>query len=154
MKRIYIAGAIRADDPWQVELNIRRAEEIGLRVCKLDCSPFIPHSMTRYIAGAMPDSFWIAADLAFLETCAAVMIVNPGWEESIGTNIEMKYADKKGIPFFHWDLDEPTHPQFEEWLITTDKDSKPEPYVLPDLQEATDLGLPPEYLGQWTHKTS
>jgi hypothetical protein len=48
MKFGYIIGPFRAPTVWQVEQNIRIAEELGFEVAQLGVFPIIPHANTRF----------------------------------------------------------------------------------------------------------
>ena len=94
MKLIYIAGKFRGATPWEVEQNIRAAEEIGLQVAQLGGIPIIPHTMYRYFDKSLPDAFWEAATLGLLSRCDAILLLY-GWRESTGAREERRQALKK-----------------------------------------------------------
>jgi hypothetical protein len=105
---VYIAGpfrALHADGSvhvWKQEQNIRRAEALLVRLIADRPSAvavICPHSMTRYCAGAAPDSAWLDADLELLARCDA-MLVAPGWQTSFGTKAEIALANRLNIPVF------------------------------------------------------
>lgn len=116
MKRVYIAGAIRAPNLWKREQNIRRAEEAAIAVAELGCTPFCPHSMGRFFDHALPEEFWLKADLKWLSVSDAIVVVEPGWFESQGTQLEMAYAKEHNIPRFFWTPHSGISPQFIEWI--------------------------------------
>ena len=43
---VYVAGALMANDHYQIRLNIDRAAAVGLEVAKLGAAPLIPHTNT------------------------------------------------------------------------------------------------------------
>jgi hypothetical protein len=96
---IYICGPFTADTAWEIECNIRRAEELGLEVAKLGMMPLIPHSNTRYFHGQCTDEFWYQGTMELLRRCDALITV-PGWENSAGSVAEVKWA-KKNTWAFH-----------------------------------------------------
>lgn len=100
---IYIAGPFRADTPWSIEQNIRRAEEHGLLVAKLGGIPVIPHTMYRFYQNALPDEFWLEAGIALLHTCAAVAVcVGPDRaQQSFGTLGEIGQAKQWSLPVYY-----------------------------------------------------
>jgi hypothetical protein len=113
MKVVYIAGRFRGANSWEMENNIRRAEELSLQVWKRGAAALCPHTNNRYFQGAAPDEVWIEGTLALLAKCDACLMVW-GWEQSAGARGEHDYAMKNGIPVFfsladleEW-LDEPT----------------------------------------------
>lgn len=109
MKVVYIAGKFRGPNSWEMEQNIRRAEELSLQVWQRGAAALCPHTNTRFFQGAGPDSLWLEGTLALLAKCDACIMV-PGWELSIGARGELAYALEHDIPVFYR-LDE-----LEEWL--------------------------------------
>lgn len=96
---VYIAGplttgAINPDgtlDMLAVSGNVHRAEKQLLEVAKLGHAPLCPHSMYRNMFGTLPESRWLALDLALLEKCDA-MVLSQGLASfrSSGTREEIK----------------------------------------------------------------
>lgn len=97
MKTIYIAGPFRAENPWEVEKNIRNAEHVAFGVACMGVAFICPHSMTRYFDGTLTDDYWLAMTIELLKRCDAVYLV-PGWESSRGTIAEIAEAEKLDIP--------------------------------------------------------
>jgi hypothetical protein len=100
MKVVYVAGRFRAPTAWNIEQNVRRAEELALEVCKLGAMALCPHTNTRFFQGTLPDAFWLEGTTELLRRCDAVMLT-PGWEESAGSRGEKAEAEKRGMPVFH-----------------------------------------------------
>ena len=99
MKLIYVAGPFRGKTHWEVEQNIRRAEELGLEVAKIGCAPVIPHAQTRFFDGLLPDEFWLESTLLQMSRCDGVILV-PDWERSSGTRKEVERATVLLMPLF------------------------------------------------------
>lgn len=99
MKKIYIAGPYRGESAWEIEENIRIAEQAILPIARAGGNPFCPHSMFRYMQGAMPDAFWLTGTLAWLEVCDCLYL-GPGWERSAGSRAEMERATDLNMPVF------------------------------------------------------
>lgn len=99
---VYIGGPYRAKSEWQVLQNIRRAERVGLTWAKKGHAVLIPHKAFAFMGGALPDAYFIEADLAFLAKCDA-MVVLPGWRKSAGTLGEIAFAREHGIQLYHPD---------------------------------------------------
>ena len=60
MKVIYIAGPFRAKTAWQIECNIRHAENTAFFLMKeFSVMPLIPHANTRYFHGSFEDQFML-----------------------------------------------------------------------------------------------
>lgn len=96
MKVVYVAGKFRGPTAWAIEQNIRDAEEVGMQVAELGASPLIPHANTRFFSGTLTDEFWLAATMAMLERCDAVVMV-PNWRDSTGAMAERDRALGLGI---------------------------------------------------------
>ena len=110
---IYIAGRFRGPTPWDVEKNIRAAEEVAFQVWSLSTqltggyvAALCPHMNCRHWDKTLSDDIWLAGGLALLSACDAVVLV-PGWESSKGTVAEVGLARKSGLPvFYSWDQPE------------------------------------------------
>ncbi len=103
LPRVYVAGPFRGATPWDIEVNVRRAEDLGLRIAKMGAVPVIPHAMYRYFHASLPDEFWIEATISLLHTCQAMVIDLPYEKvaKSIGTMGEIDDCLKLGRPIFY-----------------------------------------------------
>jgi len=99
MKVIYIAGPYRAKTPFDIEQNVRRAEEWSLNVARAGGVPLCPHTMNRffYEAEGLTEDFVMSGCLALLERCNGALFI-PGWEASEGARTEHRRAVALGIP--------------------------------------------------------
>ncbi len=100
MKVVYIAGPYRGPNAWDIEQNIRRAEELSLEVWKIGAAALCPHTNTRHFQGAAPDDLWLEGDLEMLRRCDAVLMV-PGWQRSQGALAEREEALVRGLQVFY-----------------------------------------------------
>ena len=103
MKRIYIAGPIRAATELDRQLNIIAAEKVGAEVAKAGAAVFVPHSQARYYQGVRPDAWWIAQDLEWLKYAHALIVCDTGpqeWTDSAGTMEEVNVCLNNNIPIF------------------------------------------------------
>lgn len=101
MKVIYIAGPFRGANSWEMEQNIRRAEELALSVWRLGgCAAICPHTNTRFYQGAAPDEVWLDGDLEILKRCDAVLMTED-WKRSTGATAEHEFALQERIPVFY-----------------------------------------------------
>lgn len=91
---VYIAGPYRASTPYQVERNIRAAEDLGLIVAYAGGVPVIPHSMFRYFDGLLTDQYWLEATQTLMLECDR-MVMLPGWETSEGSRAERERWDRE-----------------------------------------------------------
>ncbi len=109
MKVVYVAGPYRGDSAWDIECNIRRAEELALAVWLMGAAAICPHTNTRFFQGATDDKVWLDGDLAILQRCDAILMT-PDWAASTGATIEHDLAGEVGVPIFY------TLEELEEWL--------------------------------------
>lgn len=99
MKVVYIAGPYSASNTWAIEQNIRVAEVAGLAVLRLGAMPLVPHTMTRFYYGAIPEATVVEGDLELLRRADAVLFVGD-WEHSKGSMGEWEEARRLNIPRF------------------------------------------------------
>src|SRR5262245_18621062 len=99
-KVVYIAGPYRGANSWEIESNIRRAEQLALEVWRAGAAALCPHANTRFFQGALPDSIWLKGDLAMLAKCDA-MVMTPDWQRSLGAQAEHDFAEQHAIPVFY-----------------------------------------------------
>lgn len=101
MKVVFLSGPFRAPTHWEVEQNIRAAEETALEVWRAGAACICPHCNTRHFDGVdgVEDSQWLEGYLAILEKCDALLLL-PGWQDSRGAWAEAELARKLGIPTF------------------------------------------------------
>ena len=121
---IYIAGPFRASTPWEIEQNVRRAEEHGLWVAKLGGIPLVPHTMYRFYQNSLPDAFWLEAGLALLRSCNAVAVACSKTRafDSKGTVGEIADAKMRNVRVFYGrypdEMDDAASAAFVGWIET------------------------------------
>lgn len=101
MKVIYVAGPFRAKNSWQMEQNIRLAEEVALKLWGLGAAVICPHANTRFFQGYYPDGVWLLGDLEILDRCDGIVLCGD-WQRSAGSVAEHAYAVTKGKAIFFW----------------------------------------------------
>lgn len=99
MQIVYIAGPFRAVTAWEIENNVRRAEEVGFLVAQAGAMPLIPHANTRFFHGHQTEQFWLDGTLELLRRCDALMLL-PTWAQSSGARGEKAEAERLGLPVF------------------------------------------------------
>lgn len=95
MKLVYTAGPFRGKTAWDVESNVRVAENYALCIARLGAMPVCPHANTRFFHGQIDEQFWVYGTLRLLEVCDAMVLI-PGWERSVGARGERARFEKWG----------------------------------------------------------
>lgn len=92
MSRIYIAGPYSNGD---IDANVRRAKEIGLKLMDQGHAVFVPH-LNHYIDQEWHRDyqFWLDQDMMWIPVCDLLIRI-PG--DSPGADEEVKYAKEHGI---------------------------------------------------------
>lgn len=103
-KRVYVAGAYSADNVLGVLGNIRNGLRLATEVFLVGYAPFCPwldhqfHFMLRDGEDLTVQHYYDYS-ITWLDVSDAVLLV-PGWEQSRGTQNEIKRADDLNIPVF------------------------------------------------------
>lgn len=98
-----VVGPFRAKDPnnhWEVEENIRKAEELLLKLWQNGVPAICPHTNTRFFQGAAPDHLWLQGYQYILSKMGFVICVE-GWEASSGSIGEVNLAEELGITVYY-----------------------------------------------------
>jgi hypothetical protein len=99
MKVIYIVGPFTAATAWDIECNVRKAEEAALLIAQLGAMPLCPHTNTRFFHGQLTSAFWYEGTMELMRRCDAVFAIDR-WSFSHGSEIEIYEAIRRGMPFF------------------------------------------------------
>lgn len=108
MKVIYIAGPFRAGkspksgayDWFEQHHNIIRAERVAHQVWAMGAAAVCPHLNTAHFQGSLPDKVWLTGDLAIMEKCDAVLMMED-WARSKGATAERTHALQHGMPVLY-----------------------------------------------------
>lgn len=98
----YLAGPFTASTPWEIEVNIRAAEEAAELILKArdDVSLIVPHSLSRCFVGrAGTPQYWYDATMRMLEACEAVVMIDR-WQHSTGARNELRRAIQLGLSIY------------------------------------------------------
>lgn len=98
-KLIYVAGPYRAETPWGVELNVRKAELASKHLWGMGIANICPHTQGRYFDKEIPDDVILKGMINIMMRCDAVLVVG-NWKKSQGTLAEMARAEEHGKPIF------------------------------------------------------
>lgn len=106
----YIAGPLehtgqigrprKCKSAWEIEQNIRRAEDLFRKMSNLGFACICVHLQARYMMGECDREHWLWADQLLLKRCQFV-VLSPGWRSSPGTLAEIELAFLMGIPVFN-----------------------------------------------------
>ena len=99
MRLVYIAGPYRAPSPWQVEQNIRAAEDLAVKVHAAGMFAVCPHANSRHMEGVADDAHFLVGTLELMRRCDAVILTR-NWRTSSGALAEVAEATRIGIPVF------------------------------------------------------
>jgi hypothetical protein len=103
MPRVYVGGPFRGPTEYDVEVNVRRAVDLGVLIAEMGAVPVIWHSMYRHMQGTFSGPFLDEASWQILSTCHA-MAVTVGLERarrSEGTAKDMQLCYELRIPEFY-----------------------------------------------------
>jgi len=98
MKIVYVAGPFEGANAWESELNVRRAEEIGLAVAEAGAVPVVPHTMYKFY-GVFGQAFWLQCGVTLLGRCDAILLFGQ-WEADSSTYIQVKEAERLSLDRF------------------------------------------------------
>lgn len=98
MKLVYVTGPFQGANPSQTELNVRRAEEIGLEVAEAGAVPAVPHTMYKFY-GIFGQAFWLQCVVTLLARCDAIVLFGP-WEADSCAYIQAKEAERLSLDRF------------------------------------------------------
>lgn len=101
---VYIAGKFAGKDIVEHTANVEHAASYRARVAALGAYPVCPHTNTRDLGGDTGkcddpklQEFWYQGSLELLRRCDVLLLI-PGWEESVGARREEQAARSWGIP--------------------------------------------------------
>ena len=114
--KVYVSAPYTNGDP---EQNVLRVLQVADKLLEMGYIPIVPH-LSHYWHQVSPKPYetWLEIGRALLEGCD-VLLRLPG--ESIGADLEIKYALKLGIPVFFADDLFDFYPDdnlvsFNEWM--------------------------------------
>jgi hypothetical protein len=107
MKVVYVIAPYRAARTWDIEQNIRKAEEAALMIVELGAMPLCVHSMTRFFNGTGSDRFWLDGTMELMRRSDACYAL-ASFVYSQGGQAEVQEAQKLKMPLFY---------EHEQWKL-------------------------------------
>lgn len=105
MRKVYVAGAMSADNILQVLENISVGVEYGARLLEKGYAPFVPHldiafKLQQGTNYNVPMDYYYEYTMEWLKASDCVLVC-PNWENSKGTIAEIETAKSRGIPVYY-----------------------------------------------------
>ena len=104
MKKVYIAGAMSADNILEMLQNIHDGIKLGSECLKRGFAPFVPHldiffKIQNGVNFDIPIQFYYDYTMEWLKASDCVLVC-PNYINSKGTQAEIKQAGELGIPVY------------------------------------------------------
>ena len=105
MKKVYVAGAMSADNILTMLNNIHDGLKLGSELLKLGFAPFVPHfdiffKIQNGVDFDIPMQYYYDYTMQWLKVSDCVLVC-PNWENSKGTLAEIAMAEKLCIPVYY-----------------------------------------------------
>ena len=105
MKKVYIAGAMSANDILQVLQNLHDGIEIGGDALQAGFAPFVSHfdsffKLQKGVNFDIPMQRYYDYTMEWLKV-SDIVLVCPNYKNSVGTLAEIKTAMELGIPVYY-----------------------------------------------------
>lgn len=115
MKVVFVAGPFTGANAWEIEQNVRRAEELALEIWKRGGVAICPHTMNRFFFGTASEGVYREGCLEIVRRADGIALVD-GWERSGGTAGEIAEANVLGKPVFRPEAEQ--RALLFEWLAS------------------------------------
>jgi len=104
MKKVYVAGAMSADNILEMLQNIHDGIKLGAELLKRGYAPFVPHFDTAFkiqngVDFDVPMQYYYDYTMEWLKVSDAVLVC-PNWKNSKGTLAEIEKAKELSIPVY------------------------------------------------------
>jgi len=102
MKRIYVAGSYSADNVMDVLHNIGDGIKVSAQLLELNFAPFCPWLDYQFalMNERITKQQFYDYSMKWLESADAIVVL-PNYEQSFGTQNEIRRASELGIPVFY-----------------------------------------------------
>jgi len=107
MKTVYISGAYTADNVFERDLNVKRANEEAIKWAEDGWAPYCPHTQSRNWENDSKLSYddFLAIDKEWIKRVDAIAML-PGWQASNGARKEHQWAIDFGVPRYYCYLEQ------------------------------------------------
>jgi nucleoside 2-deoxyribosyltransferase len=100
---VYVAGPYIAPTHDGISKNIKNAREVAIVLWECGFTAITPHLNTAHfeVDAELKNEQYVQGDLEIVARCDAVVVL-PNYEKSVGTGIEIAFANEHGIPVYYW----------------------------------------------------
>lgn len=103
MKIVYIAGKYRSREGVNgIYENIQFARKYAVKYWKLGYAVICPHTNTGLMDGVGTDDLFLNGDLEMIKRVDVIVMI-PGWKQSIGAVVEHDLAESLGLEIIYED---------------------------------------------------
>ncbi len=96
MHVVFISGAFRGANAWEIHQNVLRAEKATAKLIGEGYAVICPHTMTQNLSGLYPDRLFLDMCLELLRRCDIIYMLE-GWSSSNGSCDELEEAERLGL---------------------------------------------------------
>lgn len=98
----YIAGPFTAPTDEERAENVRRAQDVALRVAGFGAAVIVPHTNTGLppLFGSLPEDYFKSACFSLLARSDCIVMLQ-GWQRSEGSVAEHAFAERRRIDIFY-----------------------------------------------------
>ena len=96
MEVVYVIGPYRNESHFIIAQNIQRAREAAEKLWTRGYAVICPHMNTAFFGGVCEEDCFLNGGIELLSRCDYYYTVE-GWENSMGSVLEVEYAESRGI---------------------------------------------------------
>jgi hypothetical protein len=117
MKLVYIAGPYSGGDYLEIDTHIAMARTAAAWLAEHGIGFICPHLNSAHfeaVTPEVPNDYWYQLGVALLQRCDAILLL-PGWEQSVGSLLEVSTSRDAEIPVFYFE-DERREELLNHWM--------------------------------------
>ena len=115
---VFLSGPFRAETHWEIEQNVRRAEQVALALWKNGCVVICPHLNTRNFYGELDEEKVVDGYCELVRRSDVVVSLERPSLYTDGMRREVAAARGKALPVFSYDGE---LTMFWEWFARMQK---------------------------------